>query len=216
MLDKIENIAPGNDYQKSSGNNAKSGYKRSLNSSYSSVNDSISLSPAILYLSSVNWKLKHLQLDKDKLNIVFTFDNIEFSSSLAIGEILSVEKIDYIVKYPADPPANTNYLTINLTSPIMKNSIDGSHIKSQLLYLTKFCISAINAFGYNSGLLMESIQVQELFAGLEKEIRSEFFYLNKCLINFMEKYLSLKINPEKEMEATKSEIKFKNMQLNKT
>jgi hypothetical protein len=32
----------------------------------------------------------------------------------------------------------------------------------------------------------------------------------------MEKYLSLKINPEKEMEATKSEIKFKNMQLNKT
>ena len=215
MLDKIENIAPGSDYKQSSDNNKKSGYKRSLSNSYYSVSDSISLSPAILFLSSINWKLKHLQIEKDKLNIVFTYDNFEFSSSLTIGEIPSIEKIDYTIKYPADPQTNTNYITINLSSPIIQNFIDCNHIKYQLLYLTKFCISVIRAFGYNSGLSIDSIQVQDIYVGFEFDIKSEFAYLNKCMLNFLEKYLSLKINPDIKPESIKSEFKFKYLQLNK-
>jgi len=214
MLEKIENIAPGSDYKQASGNSKKSGYKRLPSNSYSSVNDSISLSPAILFISSVNWKLKQLHIEKDKLHIVFTFDNFEFSSILTLGEIPSIEKIDYIVKYPADPQTKTNYLTINLSSPIIQNIFDGNHIKYQLLYLTKFCISVIRAYSNNSGLSVDSFQVQDIYVGLEFDIRSEFAYLNKCLINFLEKYLSLKINPDKEKEPIKSKLKLNNLQLN--
>jgi len=215
MLEKIENIAQGSDYQKSSGNNTKSGYKRSLSSSYSSVNDSILLSPAILFLSSINWKLKHLHIEKDKLSIVFTFDNFDFSSALTIGEIPSIEKIDYLVKYPSDHQINASYLTINFSSYITQSIIDSSQTKHQLLDLTKFCISVIEAYSYNSGLVIDSIQIQDIYVRLEYDIKSEFAYLNKCLINFLEKYLSLKINPDKESEPAKSELKFKNIQLNK-
>ena len=125
MLDKIENIAPGSDYQKSSGNKEKSGYKRSLCNSYSSFSDSISLSPAILFLSSINWELKHLRIDKDKLYIVFIFDNIEFSSDFMISEIVSIMKIDYLIKYPVNSPINTNSITLKLSSYVMPSIIDG-------------------------------------------------------------------------------------------
>jgi hypothetical protein len=215
MLEKIENIAQGSDYQKSSGTDKKLGNKRSLSNSYSSVNDSISLSPAILFLSSINWKLKYLHIEKDKLTIVFIFDNFEFSAILTLSEIPSLEKIDYTVKYPADPQTNANNLTINLSSYIFHSFIDGSPTKHQLLDLTKFCISVMEAYRYNSGLSIDSIQIQDIYVRLKYEIKSEFAYLNKCLINFLEKYLSLKTNPEKESEPAKSELDFKYIQLNK-
>jgi len=214
MLEKIENIAQGSDYQKSSGTDKKFGNKRSLSNSYSSVNDSISLSPAILFLSSINWKLKYLHIEKDKLTIVFIFDNFEFSAILTLSEIPSLEKIEYTVKYPADHQTNANNLTINLSSYIFHSIIDGSPINHQLLDLTKFCISVMEAYRYNSGLSIDSIQIQDIYVGLEYEIKSEFAYLNKCLINFLEKYLSLKINPDKEKEPIKSKLKLNNLQLN--
>jgi hypothetical protein len=215
MLDKIENIVPGSDYQKSSGNQEKSGYKRFLSNSYSSVSDSISLSPAILFLSSINWELKHLRIDKDKLNIAFTFDNIEFSSDLMISEIVSIEKIDYLVKYPANSQINTNYITLKLSSSVMHSITDSSPIKYQMLYLTKFCMSVIEAYGYNSGLSIDSIQVQDIYSEFEYEMKSEFAYLDKCLINFLEKYLTLKISSGNEYDPNKSELKLKYIQLNK-
>jgi len=215
MLEKIENIVPGSDYQKSSGNKEKSGYKRSLSNPYSSVSDSISLSPAILFLSSINWELKHLRIDKDKLNIVFTFDNIEFSSDLMINEIVSFVKIDYLIKYPANSQINTNYVTSKLSSSVMYSIMDGSPIKYQMFYLTKFCISVIEAYGYNSGLSIDSIQVQDIYSSIGHNMKLEFAYLNKCLINFLEKYLSFKINSGNEYDPNKSELNLKYIQLNK-
>jgi hypothetical protein len=215
MLEKIENIAQGSDYQQSSGTEKKFGNKRSPSNSHSSVNDSISLSPAIFFLSSINWKLKYLHIEKDKLTIIFIFDNFEFSSILTTSEIHSLEKIDYTVKYSADPQTNANNLTINFSSTISPGIIEGSSIKLQLIDLTKFCISVIEAYRYNSGLSIDSIQIQDIYFGLEYEIKSEFSYLNKQLINFLEKYLSLKINPDKESKPAKSELKLKFIQLNK-
>jgi hypothetical protein len=215
MLDKIENIVPGSDYQKSSGNKEKSGYKRSLSNSYSSFSDSISLSPAILFLSNINWELKHLRIDKDKLNIVFIFDNIEFSSDLMISEIVSIVKIDYLIKYPSNPAINTNYITLKLSSSVVNSIMDGSSINYQMLYLTKFCISVIEAYSYKSGLSIDSIQVQDIYSEFEYEMKSEFAYLDRCLINFLEKYLSLKNISGNEYEQNKSELILKYVQLNK-
>ena len=84
-----------------------------------------------------------------------------------------------------------------------------------MLYLTKFCTSVIEAYSYNSGLSIDSIQVQDIYSQLEYEMKSEFAYLDRCLIIFLEKYLSLKNISGNEYDQNKSELKLKYIQLNK-
>ncbi|MEW6653534.1 MAG: hypothetical protein AB1394_08710, partial [Bacteroidota bacterium] len=99
MLERILNISAGSDYKNST---SKSGnYQRTsqfLTTLQSSLSDSISLSPATVFLSSVHWRLKKLSSEKEKYIIAFEFDEFEFTAYLGQPDILITQSIEYEVK----------------------------------------------------------------------------------------------------------------------
>ena len=73
MLEKITNISAGSDYKNATSKTGR--YNRTsqfINALNSSMTDSISLSPAVSYLNSLNWKLKKINKVKENLIVIFS------------------------------------------------------------------------------------------------------------------------------------------------
>ncbi|MCX6169952.1 MAG: hypothetical protein NTX65_11460 [Ignavibacteriales bacterium] len=216
MLEKIVNISAGSDYKQSSKPGKQSAVSNYINSYHAVSNDSISLSPATAFLSGIGWKLKKIQNEKEKLHIVFSFDDFDFSTVINPAEIIQIPRIEYEIKYSISSYTGVVNMTIKVASPLNLEGSESLQIKLHLNELNKFFGSIISTFGFRSDVSSNTYEVQKYFLEMESALQMEFNYLNKGLINFLEKYLSCKINLKNDESNTRHMLELKLLQINKT
>lgn len=216
MLEKIVNISAGSDYKQSSKPGRQSAVSSYINSYHAVSNDSISLSPATAFLSGIGWKLKKIQNEKEKLRIVFSFDDLEFSALINPIELIQIQRIEYEIKYSASSYTGIFNVNIKVEAPVNPEEPENIQVKLQLPELKKFLSSIISSFGFKADVSSSTYEVQKYFLEMEHELQREFNYINKGLINFLEKYLSVKINFKQEDKITGHMLELKLLQITKT
>jgi hypothetical protein len=216
MLEKIVNISAGTDYKQSSKPGRQSSVSNYISSYHAVSNDSISLSPATAFLSGIGWKLKKIQNEKEKLHIVFSFDDFDFSIAIIPGEIAQLQRIDYEIKYSFNSYTGIVNMNIKVASPLNIEGSESIQVKLHLPELKKFFSSIISSFGFRTDVSSSTYEVQKYFLEMENALQPEFSYINKGLINFLEKYLSLKFNLKHENVIAGHMLELKLLQINKT
>ncbi len=216
MLEKIVNISAGSDYKQSSRPGKQSAVSNYISSYHAVSNDSISLSPATSFLSGIGWKLKKIQNEKEKLRIVFSFDDFDFSTAIIPGEIIQLQRINYEIKYSLISYNGIVNMNVEISSPLNLEGSESIQVKLHLPELKKFFGSIISSFGSKTDVSSNNYEVQKLFVEMENALQREFNYINKGLINFLEKYLSLKISLKHEDVISGRMLELKLLQINKT
>ena len=216
MLEKIVNISAGSDYKQSSRPGRQSAVSSYISSYHAVSNDSISLSPATSFLSGIGWKLKKIQNEKEKLRIVFSFDDFDFSTAIIPGEIAQLQRIDYEINYSVISYTSVVNMNVEISSPLNLEGAESIQVKLHLPELKSFFGSILSSFGFKTEVSSNNYEVQKLFVEMENALQTEFNYINKGLINFLEKYLSLKISFKHEDVVGKRMLELKLLQVNKT
>lgn len=213
MLEKIVNISAGSDYKQSSKPGARAKVSRYLSEYHQVCNDSISLSPATAFLSILGWKLKKIQIEKEKIHIGFSFDNIDFSTALNPSEISLLSQIDYHIEHSIESPTGIFELNIKISSPVAAEITENIQVKNHLFEVKKFFDSIISFPGSKALLSSDSYDVQQIFSEMEYGLQSEFLYVNRGLINFLEKFLSIKINMLNSRATCNAKLTLKFLQI---
>ncbi len=212
MLERIVNIAPGSDYQKSSAKS--SNYSRSghfLHSLNSSMNDSISLSPATAYLSSIKWKLKQLKKEREKIILSFEFDEFDFTATLEQNGLTN--SIEYEVKRTVNKIPYVYRATVCIESNKLKKQKDKFEMLIHLPILNSFFEELVRLSDYAANISAENIQAKEAFFEKERDLISEFEYVNGCVLAFVEKYLSVNLLVAEKKDFMNDEILLKKIQI---
>jgi hypothetical protein len=216
MLERIINITPGSDYKQSSRPSSRQvNAYRHLGSFTAPSNDSFLLSPATAFLASINWKLKKVVSENEKLKIVFSFDDFEFSTSFFIVELSQNQKIEYDISHLYESYFGKYDINTKVSAPITKENTESMQIKTRLISLSDF-IKSVFKEGVNSNVnWAENYEVQKTFSHMEKQLQSEFDYINECLLNFLEKFLTMKLNMKIENSNARDIIALKFLQIKK-
>jgi len=216
MLERIINITPGSDYKQSSHPSSRhvNAYKH-LSSFSTPSNDSFLLSPATAFLASINWKLKKILSENEKLKVIFSFNEFEFSTSFYLVEITQNQKIDYDIQRSYDSYIGAYDISTKISAPISLQNADTLQIKTELNSLQDFIKSVFNPGVSPEINWAENSEVQKIFFQMEKPLHSEFDYINECLLNFLEKFLSIKLNIKNENSNARDLLALKFLQVKK-
>lgn len=212
MLERIVNIAPGSDYQKSSAKSST--YSRSghfLNSLNSSMNDSISLSPATAYLSSVKWKLKQLKKEREKVILSFEFDDFDFTAILEQTGI--TKSIEYEVKRTINKIPYIYKANIGIESSNLKKQKEKFEMLTHLPILNSFFEELVRLSDYATNISADNARAKEAFFEKERDLISEFEYVNGCVLAFLEKYLTMNLIVAEKKDFTNDELLLKKIQI---
>lgn len=216
MLERIVNIAPGSDYKNASGKTNR--YHRTsqfLSELHSSVNDSISLSPATAFLSSVNWKLKKFQNEKEKYVITFDFDDFEFTAHIGQPDLVVTHSMEYHVKKIMERVTSRFMISVHFNTPHFAKLNDHIEVKTNLPYLTGFVNELVDLNDLSYLVKADSTEVKKIFFEKEESIRSEFDYLNNCMVSFLEKYLSMRYYSDLKSNGTDEMLSLIRVQVEK-
>ena len=215
MLEKIVNISAGSDYKQSSKSGARSKVSHYISEYHQVGNDSISLSPATAFLSVIGWKLKKIQIDKEKIHIGFSFDDVDFSTAINPGELFQLQRIVYSIKYSLDSFTGLIDVNIKISSPLISDNSESIQVKLHLPELKNFFDSIISSSEYKLHASSDTYEIQNIFSNMEHALRSEFNYINKSLISFLEKFLSIKINMKHENIIMNKKMELDFLQITK-
>lgn len=191
MLEKVLNINPGSDYKKSTSNPKYYKKASGYHYSFASANDSLYISPATSLLASLGWKIKKLNKDSEKIQIMFELDGFDFEANIFINELNQNPKIDYRTRKNLERFSTVVLITVSLTAPII--SIPGeleSNIK--LRGFSRFVDQFESTRFKKPSLITEKNTIETLFYDVRKEITEEFNLINSCFVSFLEKYISFK------------------------
>lgn len=194
MLEKVVNISPGTDYRKSSGNPkyykklGPHGYK-----TFQSGNDHLSISPATSLLASLGWKLKKLNMNSEKLHLVFEIDGFEFETSVLLNELNHNPVVDYKIEKNFQGYLTEIFVTVLLKAPI-GNKFLHENGRRNLEVLQNF-FEQFNVPGITKpNTITNKITIDSFLSDYKKQLKEEFGYINACLIQFIEKYFSVDVN----------------------
>ncbi len=194
MLNKIINISPGSDFNHPNkfGKNGRSFYHNSVNE-YNNK-DSVNLSPAILYISRLNWHLKQIKnSSNDSIFIAFEIADLLFETTVEVGNLKSPEYLNYkIIKEKSRYDISKKFMA-EITADIQKSN--GSEIADVIKFNgLNTLFDRIFMLDVESEIsLRDSISLNNLFEGIEMKVEEEFNYINNNLIIFVEKLLEVKL-----------------------
>lgn len=193
MLEKVVNISPGTDYRKSSGNPKY--YKKLGPHGYtklSSGNDYLSISPATSLLASLGWKLKKLNKNSEKLHLVFEVDGFEFETSVLPNELNHNPAVDYKVEKNFHGYMTEIFVTVSLKAPIGNKFVPGGRKKLETLsnFFEQFNVPGIA----KPNTITNKVTIDSFLSDYQKLLAEEFEYINACLIQFLEKYISVEVS----------------------
>jgi hypothetical protein len=214
MLERIVNIAPGSDYQKSSAKSSR--YTRSahfLHSLNSTMNDSISLSPATAYLSTIRWKLKKLNNEREKIVVAFEFDEFDFTATLE--QLSETKTIDYEVRKTINKIPYVYQAVIGIGSNSLKKQREKFDMLDHLPILNSFFDELVRLSDYTANMSVDNAQAKEAFFDKEKNLKPEFEYVNGCVITFLEKYLSMNLSPAEVRDGENDNLLLKKIQISR-
>lgn len=214
MLEKITNISAGSDYKNATSKTGR--YNRTsqfINALSSSMTDSISLSPAVSYLNSLNWKLKKINKFKEELVITFEFDGFEFTANIGYPETALNNHVEYLIKKNIDKVSNRIEININLETPPYNSELQKNLNNVDLFYLNLFINDLIELYEKVYELNESNYEVIKLFNSLEKNLKQEFNLINENLFHFIEKYLSIKLRLISNAEPVEDKILLRRVQI---
>ncbi|QQS35520.1 MAG: hypothetical protein IPM56_14900 [Ignavibacteriales bacterium] len=194
MLAKILNITPGSGFKNSSKAPGLMKYIKGSRSSFISMNDSVNFSPAIQFLSRIEWQLKELsQTVNEKLLLTFAVHNIEFRVVIDISVISRLSFVTYEISRNRTGSSKEK-TQIVITSILEEFSYDENSILLNL--------SALNILfdRYDMMNLTEELNgidvatMSYLADDLANRLQSEFQYINKLLFIFIEKLTGKKVS----------------------
>ncbi|MFA7228639.1 MAG: hypothetical protein WC061_06340 [Melioribacteraceae bacterium] len=215
MLEKIVNISAGSDYKQSSKPGRYSKVSRYISEYHPAGNDSISLSPATGFLSILGWKLKKIRSDKELIQVEFTFDDLDFSTTLNPNEFYQLHRFEYIIKYLLGNYLGSSELTVRIASFLDADISENNRVKVNLPEIKNFLELIYSSLGHKSNLSSDLFEVQKTFSESESRLISEFNYINKNLIGFLEKYLSTKMNFKMEQNENHGRLELNSLHIRK-
>jgi len=193
MLERIVNISAGLDYKDSSRPNRFNKNPHYLSGYGSSSSDSISLSPATAFLTTINWRLKKITKSNSKIVINFEFDGYDFTVYVNQNELQLQNNFEYDIKKIFEKLAETFEVQTLILSPYNNKNSDKLDPKFHLTVLTEMINKIIDHSHYSYSISADSTEVKKIFSDIEHDLRQEFDYINICLLGFLEKYLKIKI-----------------------
>lgn len=189
MLDKIINIKPNFGYKEGKGRHPGfQKYFQTANYNKSAFHDSISFSPAAIFLSKVNWNLKEIDiLTKEKINLIFSISEFEFKTEIDFLTLYSEPRHFYTISKDYSAPGNTMRLILNLSA--QKNIITLNENIDRV-----FLNGLDKLFGRMLALEIcgeidkyDSSALRNLMDGIDDEIALEFEYINTALFTLVNK-----------------------------
>jgi len=158
------------------------------------VHDSVTLSPALLYLNEIKWQLKEINnSSNEKMVLVFIVAGLEFSTTIDMLDISYLEGLNYDVlkerehngektKALAQFSAKVNYHSFEEFENIIE--FKGFKIFFDRLFLLDMDCE-LNAY--------ESKAINNLLDGINERICDEFDYINSGILTFIEKLKGIKL-----------------------
>ncbi len=194
MLSKIINIAAGSDYKKSNGSGNQNKFLRRNPYSSFQFHDSIVFSPALQYLTNVQWRLKEISnLSKGKLAVSFVASDFEFQTVVDLPNIESLKSVDYrIIKENSLDDQDNKILVeveVKIEGVVEDNLPQAVTLETlQKLFNRLFVLKIENQLNKTN-----SVMLTEIIGDLLADLKTEFDSVNNQLFNFIEKLTELKI-----------------------
>ncbi len=193
MLEKIVNISASSDYK----NPAKSGKQGTKTGIFRhaqfSLNDSISFSPAVVFLTNHRWKLNLIDKGNEKTVIDFELDEIRFVIKVCEMDLIRSQSLEYQITKNMEAKGKKYSVQLQFLSFVSEHTTK-LEPKLTLPALNNFLVALMELHGYVYQLSENHPVVQESFINHAESLQPEFKYLNSCIINFLETFLSTKFN----------------------
>lgn len=193
MLAKILNITPNSGFKSSSKSPELMKYIRGNNSAYFSVNDSVDFSPAIQFLARIEWQLKELSKTvNEKLLITFCISNLEFRVVIDLATLNRISFITYEIHRAKTGNINEKVLLV-LTSILSDLTYEENDVLIQPNTLNKLFdrFEQLNLTDELSGV--DTSTLAYIADDLTSYLQTEFDYINKLLLVFVEKLTGNKL-----------------------
>lgn len=192
MLNKIRNIEPGADYNRSGKYKGYENSSRIIDSSLISISDSKEFSPALAFLAKIKWKLTNIKfIDKDRITLTLKIKNYEISTVIDLVNLSEIEEISYtIVSEPEEGRSEKKYLAKIRSRVLFDKDIDDSvevNLEPIDILFERFASLRISSELKQS----DTTLIKNLIEDIKKELGEIFGYINKIFLTFIRKLLQL-------------------------
>lgn len=182
MLDRIINIKTDLNYTSGHGRKIQDRAYHGDIHSHLQLKDSIRFSPAAVFLSKINWKLREIRRKgKEKLNLLFTIDDLEFLTEIDLLNFYAANRQVYCVTRSFDQ-AKPAFKIIMHFSARKKSRLN----ENDITYMKLTGIPALFSEAFPLQMNRNNDEIYEniyaLADNLKPDIEGEFDYINSALI----------------------------------
>ena len=214
MLDKISNISAGSEYSRSAKSNSFNGIIGAAYNKKVDAHDSVNISPALKYLTEVNWKLKEFKhVINEKLYLTFLVSDIEFQTTIDLVNLSGLASLEYRVIKEKKGNNWKSRTYMDLAAALDKIQYDENPFlinfsALNVLFQRIFDLNVFNEITQNDRYMIE-----ELLRDIKFGINDEFNYLNSFLFTFIDKLIGIKIVNNKEAYENSEPIIIKKIKV---
>ncbi len=195
MLDKINNISASNEYGRTGNSNSFSNVLNSVYNKKADAYDSVNISPAMLYLTQIGWRLKEFKHTvNEKIYIVFVASDIEFQTTIDLTEFNNITKLDYRIVKEKNGDNWRSKIFLEITSFIEKIKYDMEPRIINFSGLNVFLHRIFDKNIYHEVTDEDTYLINDLLANTLPGIINEFEAMNNFLFIFVEKLTGIKLN----------------------
>jgi|GEM_PF-6815777 len=192
MLNKIRNIEPGADYNRSGKYKGYENSSRIIDSSLISISDSKEFSPALAFLARIKWRLTNIKfIDKDRITLTLNIKNYEISTVLDLVNLSATEEITYNIVSKLEVDGSEKKYLAKINSLVFyNNGLDESfqvNLEPMDTLFERFASLRINSELRQS----DTTLIKNLVEDIKKELGELFGYINKIFLIFTRKLLQL-------------------------
>lgn len=214
MLDKIKNIESGSDYRGAGSQFLlkKNPYQRHY-SRAAEVQDSVNISPALLFLNQINWKLKDFKHEaNERMFIDFIVSNIEFQTNIEIVSLNSLHTLNYnIIK--ENKRQNNEKILAQLSVRLDGVDYERNDLIVDFNTMHVF-LERLFRLNIQTELNMgDSMALKNLLDGLMTGLKDELDHVNSLLFIFFDKLTGIKLKNEDRLENMPEPVSIKRIKL---
>ncbi len=194
MLSRIINISTNPDFKQSRKSQGFGKYFSGSASHNTDIHDSVTLSPALLFLNEIKWHLKDInQTQSEKMMLVFLVLGLEFSTTIDLLNLNYLDKLEYDVLKERE--LNGDFTKALARFSVKINPVNFEEFDDIVLFKGfKSLFDRLFLLDMDCELnASESKVIHNLLDGINGEIRYEFDYINSGILSFIEKLKGINV-----------------------
>lgn len=221
MLGRIINISTNTELKQSRKSHGFGKYMASAYAHHNDVHDSVSLSPALIFLNENKWHLKDIEhLSPEKIMLFMVINGLELVTTIDLANLRYIQRLEYDILKERE-------LNGEISKALAHFSVKLTHSKfeefGELIIFNglKSLFDRIFLLDLDCELNSSELKIiQNLLDGIYGDIQYEFDYLNSGIITFIEKLKGTKLSgqvftPVSEDSVTLLKIKTSNAEISK-